>query len=107
MRPTPTPEPYVLCAAVYFPDGKMHADQPRNIHKGFVIAGRRHSNCYQVLEMLGINIGQCDRGNEGFLTSHNRFINREEAALLAKKRGQIILIKYTPETLISENLYYP
>jgi len=104
---TPIPSPYILCAAVYFPDGKKHRDQPSNVHSGFVVAGRRHSNCYGTLEIMGINIGECDRGNEGFLTSDDRYVSRGSAAIIAKKRGQIILINYTPEELISENLYYP
>lgn len=102
----PIPAPYIICAAVHYPVGFKQKDQPVNIEKGYVIAGRRHSNCYQVLEMLGINIGSCDRSNEGFLTSDNRFLNRAEAAILAKERGQL-LVNYTPEILISENLYYP
>ena len=102
----PLPEPYIICAAVHYPVGYKRKDQPVNINTGYVIAGRRHSNCYQVLEMLGVNIGSCSRSNEGFLTSDNRFLNRKEAALLAKERGQIIH-PYSPEELISENLYYP
>lgn len=102
----PIPAPYIICAAVHFPNGGMYRDQPTNIKEGFVVTGRRHSNCYQVLEMMRINIGECDRANEGFLTSDNRFLNRAEAAILAKERGQIIH-NYTPEELISENLYYP
>lgn len=102
----PTPNPYILCAAVYYPIPVKYSDQPLNIDLGFVVAGRRHSNCYKTLEIMGINIGSCDRSNEGFLTSDNRYLNRAEAAILAKERGQL-LVNYTPEILISENLYYP
>lgn len=103
----PVPEPYILCAAVYFPDNLKHTDQPVNIESGFVVAGRRHGNCYYTLELMKIDIDQCKKSNEGFLTSDNRFLNRQEAVLLAKERNQLILIKYTPEILTSENLYYP
>ena len=102
----PIPAPYILCAAIHFPNGKKYSDQPLNIESGYVVAGRRHSNCYKTLEIIGVNIGDCDRKDEGFITSDNRFLNRAEAALLAKERGQL-LVNYTPEILISENLYYP
>lgn len=39
-------KPYIICAAIWFNDGREHIHQPRNIEKGFVVCGRRHHNVY-------------------------------------------------------------
>ena len=40
---------YILCAALYYKDGKVHANQPKNITTGVVVCGRRHNNCYGIM----------------------------------------------------------
>jgi hypothetical protein len=42
---------WILCAAILVEDGEEHLHQPRNIKTGFVICGRRHHNCYRILEL--------------------------------------------------------
>ncbi len=84
---------YILCAAIHFDDGKHHDHQPKNIKTGFVICGRRHHNCFaSVMSLIGID--GCislkeDDQIQGFLTSKDIFLNREEAYILAKSCGQI------------------
>lgn len=84
---------YVLCAAIHFNDGKLHEHQPKNIKTGFVICGRRHHNCFaSVMSLIGmdgcISLKE-DYQIQGFLTSSDIFLNREEAYILAKYCGQI------------------
>lgn len=86
---------YILCAAIHFDDGKQYIHQPVNITSGFVVAGRRHHNCYityaairsQVAHDGALYEAQLDpmlknrpENTQGFLTSHDRFIDRYEAA---------------------------
>lgn len=44
---------YIICSAIHFDDGKEYVHQPKNIKSGFVVTGRRHHNCYNVLSSLG------------------------------------------------------
>ena len=88
---------YVLCAAM--------------LYKGIVIPGRRHNDCYELLESLLGEVKAEDipkRDNQGFLTSHNRYVNREEAFRIAKENNQIWhdVFKNDKEgSLVSEDLY--
>jgi len=103
---------FILCAAIDY--------------NGVIICGHRHGDCYDTLKSLigEINPNKIPKQNhQGFLTSKNRYINREDAWVIAKEQNQIfyglnshylgddILIKelkinksYKP-ILISENLY--
>lgn len=105
----------ILCAAVHFDDGKARVHQPTNIATGIVICGRRHHNCFAV----AAEQGWCDptqywrdsRGTrpksvQGFLTSADRFVDRAEAARIARAAGQVnpVLVAESDE-LISEDLY--
>lgn len=103
---------FILCAALDYND--------------IIISGHRHGDCYDVLKSL---IGEIDpnkipnRDNQGFLTSKNRYVNREEAWIIAKENNQIKfglkasdhdndelldglrIDKKQKSILISENLY--
>ena len=103
---------YILCAAIWFDDGRIHAHQPINIDKGIVYMGLRHCNCFAsigglVKERLEAGIHEKE---QGFLTSLNRFVNRREAAEIALSQGQFKDNKEKEEVtrshyLYSENLY--
>jgi hypothetical protein len=105
---------YIICAAIWFNDGKKYVHQPKNIDLGFVISGRRHHNCFitfsavksVVVKENGLNedqIGDYPKNIEqGFLTSKDRFINRQEAAELALVTLQI---DEPVKILFSEHLY--
>jgi hypothetical protein len=109
---------YILCAAIYFNDGKTYANQPKNIGQGFVITGRRHHNCYATLQAIaqcfgveGIALKQIeriDRDNQGFITSTGRYVSRQEAFKIAKENNQIYHRAHDgvdEGMLISEDLY--
>lgn len=100
----------ILCAAIDY--------------NGTIICGFRHGDCYAVLKSL---LGKIDssklpnRDNQGFLTSTNRYVDRQEAWIIALNNNQIIYgleasrnainingiecDDKDPEILISENLY--
>lgn len=91
----------ILCAAIHFNDGKKYQHQPKNIEYGYVICGRRHHNILSIIFELGIKF---DKKNivQGFITSDDMFLTREEAAMVAFNARQ------TPtcvKSLISEHLY--
>lgn len=89
---------FILCAAIKY--------------NGFIVSAHRHSDCYTLLRDL-IKVNDDDlpgRDSQGFLTSLNRFVDRREGWVIAKKNNQI---QYGLEVsdfgddsvLISENLY--
>lgn len=108
---------YILCAAIHVDDNIIHyqEEQPVNIRTGFVVCGRRHSNCYitisNIYGMISnnycVNVDYSDiyikhTIKEGFLTNDNRFLDRTEAGMLATRNGQINEVN---NYLISEDLY--
>lgn len=103
----PTKE-YIICAAIWFKDGKVHGYQPKNIETGFVVCGRRHHNCFITTFILfGEKITDDYnelKGNaeQGFVTSSNRFLDRDQAAQLAFDCGQV---NERFKILFSEHIY--
>lgn len=108
---------FILSAAIHYDDGTKHKQQPDNIRTGFIITGRRHSDCYATLEAIA---SMCDetmkkinkiihnRTHQGFITSENRYISRAEAFKIAKENNQIIHHMFDDieeGTLTSEDLY--
>ncbi len=111
---------FILSAAIWINDKQIHEQQPENIEIGFVICGRRHNNCYQTIKDLkgdvneylkSLGISDSDyRGQQGFITSLDRYVNRREGFKIAKANNQIqfgLLASDNGEDsiLISENLY--
>ena len=96
---------YILCAAIWFNDGKTYVHQPVNIKTGFVVCGQRHHNCFIIFSILkNEDYKRTDYGDlvQGFLTSDNKFVNRKEGGRIAFKANQIV--KKT-DCLFSEDLY--
>lgn len=103
---------YILCAAIWYknftPKKNVGVPLPVNCDKGVVICGHRHTNCiYTMSSITGLRT--VERGKDatgdhvqGFLTSKNRFVTREEAAQIALDFGQI---SQTKRELFSEDLY--
>ena len=81
----------ILCAAIWFDDGKEYDHQPINIKTGYVICGHRHHNCFMTAGILdpGISNYQKHEKEQGFVTNTNRFVSREEASEIALKSGQV------------------
>ena len=69
-------EEFIICAAVEY--------------RGSIICGRRHGDCQRTLEnLLGPANDLPDRKNQGFMTSHDRYVDRQTAFKIAKKQNQI------------------
>lgn len=98
----------IICAAIHYDDNNHHLHQPRNITTGIVICGLRHHNCFAILaEINGVDWmeGYSKSDNkitQGFLTSEDRFVGRQEAAEIAFRVGQTTKQE---DTLYSEDLY--
>jgi hypothetical protein len=102
-------KPYILCAAIWYNDDNVHKHQPRNIDSGFVVAGRRHHNCFITSFILGEELTVKDKISDGewkitqgFITSDDIFLNREDAGKIAYDSGQT---KKLVKQLFSEDLY--
>jgi len=95
---------YILCAAIWFDDGKVHVHQPKNIESGYVICGRRHHNCFATSMLLKKKPNMIDIV-QGFVSSHDKFYDRQEAYKIAKENGQLQFDDDNGKTLISEDLY--
>ena len=98
----------IICAANHYDDGKEYTFNPKNITKGFVVCGHRHHNCIQMFAQI-VGFPYTEQGHQihnteiqGFLTNTNRFVNREEAMLIAKQAKQTTV---THNRLYSEDLY--
>ncbi len=100
----------IMCSGVWFKpkvdDGTVYGGQPTNITEGFVVCGLRHSSCFNVIKNLFPNVydfkDKYREVEQGFVTTHNRFVDRVEAVEIALKSGQI---KETKKQLFSEDLW--
>jgi hypothetical protein len=89
---------FILCAALLFENN--------------IISGFRHSDCYKTLTDVVKVKDEClpQREDQGFLTSLNRYVDRKEGWVIAKRNNQIRFGLESSENgdqsqLISENLY--
>lgn len=98
----------ILCAAIWFDDGKKYPSQPFNIESGLVLCGWRHGCIFPqigglVRERQELGIYEKE---QGFLTSKNRFVGREEALEIALRENQVKDINdIRGNRLFSEDLY--
>ena len=80
----------IICSAVYVNDKNEHVHQPKNISIGYVVAGRRHHNCFATLQMISPDFSWKRFENiQGFLTNEDRFVDRKEAFKIARCSTQI------------------
>ena len=105
---------YIICSAIWFNDNKEHVHQPKNIKRGFVISGRRHSNCFSSVQSIGKTLGYHttrvvkqgflleESPIQGFLTNTDLFVDRLTGGKIAHKAGQTNELK---KKLFSEDLY--
>ena len=85
----------ILCAAINY--------------NGKIIAGYRHSDCWETIKFLSPDSPPPPNEASGFLTSYNRFVDRKEGYIIAKENDQLLLkpkLDDTNEILISEDLYF-
>jgi hypothetical protein len=114
---------YIICSAIYieetennknlFSDDISKLVKPRNKDSGIVISGLRHAHCIWLFVAIvkaanpDITQEQVDDmtngfSEQGFLTSHNNYLTREEAAEfigICPRTGE------STKTLFSEDLY--
>lgn len=101
----------VICAANWYRDIELKMEDwgdgavlyPININSGLVFCGHRHNHClYSMCAITGLK--QHDAGFEiqGFLTNHNRFVDRKEGARLHLMNGGEL---HYGNILYSEDIY--
>ena len=105
----------ILCAAIWYkklPLIKPEVLQPRgfapyNVDRGIVFCGWRHPNClYQKVAITGLADHESGENVSGFLTSNNRFVDRQEGLIIARSANQIIdESNVRGDRLHSEDLY--
>lgn len=95
----------VICAAIWVQDGKKRPHQLINIPSGTVFCGLRR--CSIISQLVAYGIAHKNRSVQGFLTSKNRFLTREEASELVKSNNQEMVVDRNAvrEQLYSEDLY--
>lgn len=104
---------YILCSAVWYKEIKnireglpVSSFLPKNLTQGVVFAGYRHGQCiYTKCAVTGLRDAETGDNEQGFLTSLNRFVDREEAWVIAENANQIIREVSGRGTLYSENLW--
>lgn len=95
----------ILCAAVWYPEGPDTTHGPRNPWgRGFVWCGHNHAAILEAAARLHGWRGSLD--HQGFVTTENRYVDREDAARIATAAGQISA-EPRCDTLYSEDLNYP
>jgi hypothetical protein len=99
-------EETILCSAIWYKELPTPVFNPVNIEKGIVFCGHRHPHClHQQIAMTGKKQHEVGEYIQGFLTSENRFVDREEAAKIALVANQIDRLNYSNKSLYSEDLY--
>jgi hypothetical protein len=104
---------YILCAAVWYKEIPIKKEipfestNPINCLTGLVFSGHRHGQCiYTKCAITGLRDAESGENEEGFLTSKNRFVSREEALVIALRENQVINItEIRGNRLFSEDLY--
>ena len=106
-------EERIICAAVWYKELELKKDVPydvflpKNLDRGVVFCGHRHGNCiYTKCAITGLRDAESGENEQGFLTSKNRFVSREEALQIAIKQNQVLDIEQVRgDRLFSEDLY--
>src|SRR5512133_3736804 len=97
----------ILCAAIWYKEWPIKMDdsdpgylRPKNCDTGIVFFGHRHYNCMGTAAAIsGVYHPYLGKSIQGFLTSHNRFVDRSEGAAIQINCGGNL--EYTSE-LFSE-----
>lgn len=103
----------IICAAVWYKEIPIKIEipfestNPKNCPTGLVFSGHRHGQCiYTKCAVTGLRDAESGENEQGFLTSKNRFVSREEALIIALRENQVMDIKeIRGNRLFSEDLY--
>ena len=101
----------IICSAVWYKEFPLVKNdipagliRPRNCHTGIVFCGLRHPQClYQMAAITGKSQHEAGEEVQGFLTSMNRFVNRQDGAKIHVSNGG--KLNYSTKDLYSEDLY--
>lgn len=98
-------EEHILCAAIWYKEVTPRAtNRPINTPGGVVLCGFRHGDVIsQVLPLIEKRQFELGEHIQGFITSKNRFVDREEGAKIFIDCGGVL--KYSETKLYSEDLY--
>lgn len=100
---------WILCSAIHYDDGEINTKRRcKNYPEtGIVICGFRHPDVISILPTNNSlrNDGKEYKCTQGFITSTGRFVNREEAYLIAKKANQLLNDFEGKSKLFSEDIY--
>lgn len=91
----------IVCSAIWYKKGDKLQHTCINVDEGIVLFGLRHT-MWDLLVRLYPDYKQDHCTVQGFLTSENRFVERNEAAEIAFKSGQT---EENKKFLYSEDLY--
>lgn len=100
----------IYSAAIWYKDLPASRVPLTDKKIGIIVSGHRHADIiYTVYNLLGkrtcTNGDDCTGESEqGFVTNKGRFVDRQEAMLIARAAGQVIS-DTTSDTLYSEDLY--
>ena len=100
----------IYSAAIWYKDLPIAKRLPTNIDTGVVVVGHRHADVIStVMNLLGKRT--CTHGDDctgesvqGFYTNKSRFVDRQEAMLIALAAGQV-KSDTKVAALYSEDLY--
>lgn len=103
----------IICSAVWYKELELKKSVPpsvylpKNIDKGIVFCGHRHGHCiYAKCAITGLRDAESGEYEQGFLTSKNRFVSREEGLQIALCENQVMdLREVRGNRLFSEDLY--
>lgn len=103
----------IICAAVWYMEIPIKKEipylstNPKNCPTGLVFSGHRHGHCiYTKYAVTGLRDAESGKNEQGFLTSYNRFVTREEALVIALREDQVLdLREIRGDRLFSEDLY--
>lgn len=100
---------WILCSAIHYDDGEINTRRTcKNYPEtGIVICGYRHPDIISILPTNNSlrNDGKEYKCTQGFITSKGRFVDREEAYLIAKKADQLLNDFEGKSKLFSEDIY--
>ena len=98
-------EEKILCAAIWFKDINPRAiHRPKNTPGGVVLCGFRHGDVIsQLSATTKLRMSEAGNSIQGFLTNHNRFVDRVEGAKIFIETGGEL--KHHKTKLFSEDLY--
>jgi hypothetical protein len=85
----------IASAAIRLPSGTVISVEPP----------LRHHDCFQAARQQGILFAEMAGEEQGFVTTHGRFVDRREGLVVAKEVGQLIRKTQPDYLLFSEDMW--